>query len=68
MAKESRLAYHAVPLVFKTDSKPWNEELPNDSKWKEFDEYLENCRININVRQVLPKNKQGLASPSNLRT
>ena len=53
MAKESRLAYHAVPLIFKSKSKPWNEGPLEDIGWEIFDEYLENCRINLNVRQVL---------------
>ena len=54
MSKESRLAYHAVPLIFKSASKPWNEGFSNDIEWDIIDEYLENCRINLNVRQVLP--------------
>lgn len=68
MSTESRLCYHAVPRVFQTDRKPWNlsddvtqcgelqegdvkECLKND-KWKPFENYILDSRINVNVRQV----------------
>ncbi|KAG4077245.1 hypothetical protein HA402_009874 [Bradysia odoriphaga] len=94
MSKESRLCYHAVPRVFKSDDSVWNNtidggddddddrnEMPKKRKienksgclvkdlwnkvddrfyWEPFNEYVENCRINVNVRQVLRKGEHSL--------
>jgi alkylated DNA repair protein alkB family protein 1 len=54
MSDESRFRYHAVPRIFETSSQPWNEDLnSNDCKdeWDEFEEYLRDSRINVNIRQ-----------------
>ncbi|KAK4886857.1 hypothetical protein RN001_003128 [Aquatica leii] len=69
MSKESRLCYHGVPKILHAevnlltnDNEEINgEELNcdtledcNDSiYWTTFQKYINNCRININVRQVL---------------
>lgn len=102
MSKESRLCYHAVPRIMKTDIEwinvPLNDEelktkidactenqmlkkrkLTNNEKyysdqfdesvwdltidnalWKPFAEYISDCRINMNVRQVLENGEQTL--------
>lgn len=110
MSKESRLCYHAVPRILKTNvdwvNEPLNEtdaikhnekdvdsedDGPNknhkkqrltspsdnteyndsfreslwntvvDSKqWKPFADYIIDCRINVNVRQVLEHGEQSL--------
>lgn len=68
MSKQSRLCYHAVPRVFSSDLQPWNTneditqsfDLPQEEVeqclkadvWRPFEEYLIDCRINVNVRQV----------------
>lgn len=67
MSEESRIHYHAVPRVFQTDRKPWNANenlsscsdlIESDLKeclgvdWKKFEKYLQDSRINVNVRQV----------------
>lgn len=31
-----------------------------DDKWKDFEEYIQDCRININVRQVLHQGQSSL--------
>lgn len=96
MSRESRLSYHAVPRILKTDvswisapqsiraevetcgggggdggessakKRKLTDDTPEDSlvddiweltadegRWKPFAEYISDCRININVRQVL---------------
>lgn len=102
MSKSSRLSYHAVPRIMKSDIPPswrttmentsnaqednpnedaiqakrrktdfpetdinqqldktkldgqlWKDTLDDDAFWRPFDEYVKECRININVRQVL---------------
>lgn len=72
MSKESRICYHAVPRILKAPLEPWNiqnediqqdaqpnayENCINDLYWKPFNDYVQNSRININIRQVL-KNGQ----------
>lgn len=68
MSEESRLCYHAVPRVFKTDRREWNvnedmsqcQDLPqdqikrslNEDEWTQFENYLADSRINVNIRQV----------------
>ncbi|XP_052849495.1 nucleic acid dioxygenase ALKBH1 isoform X1 [Drosophila gunungcola] len=75
MSEASRLCYHAVPRIIKTQ-KLWNSTLTNqdvndadngsslldmdlfkkvgDSNfWQPFSNYIDDSRININVRQVL---------------
>lgn len=73
MSDKSRFKYHAVPRVFKSNQKSWNndddygdqtiefsknldlvvlQECLNLDKWRIFEEYLEDSRINVNVRQV----------------
>lgn len=98
MSRESRLCYHAVPRILKTDiawiNQPLNENENDDIEsdvetnenyskkrrltsksddhdyndefqdslwtdvinyelWKPFSDYISECRINVNVRQVL---------------
>ncbi|XP_077549150.1 alpha-ketoglutarate-dependent dioxygenase AlkB isoform X2 [Haemaphysalis longicornis] len=62
MTGESRLAYHAVPLVLsREDDAPWcvaAEECGVDGAVGDWDaeaRYLSNHRINLNVRQVFAK-------------
>lgn len=62
MTGESRLAYHAVPLVLsREDDAPWCvavEECGVDGvvgDWDAEARYLSNHRINLNVRQVFAK-------------
>lgn len=109
MSKESRLCYHAVPRILKTDiawinesinenddsectesdvnittnancskkrrltSKSddndynddfqgslWNDVTMDSGQWKPFSDYISDCRINVNVRQVLNHGEQTL--------
>lgn len=109
MSKESRLCYHAVPKIMKTDVSWLNEPIENREpccatdetdkaiemdtragarkkrrltsagteycdafaddiwnsvvdqvQWKSFGDYISDCRININVRQVLHAGEQSL--------
>ncbi|XP_026482626.1 nucleic acid dioxygenase ALKBH1-like [Ctenocephalides felis] len=79
LSEQARLCYHAVPLILKSDDKPWLEKdedavqisaedlfankidvdtyqkLLDDTFFKPFEQYLNECRINLNVRQVLHK-------------
>jgi len=53
-----RLVYHGVPRILPAILRPWNcdsrtEQDSND--WELFAEYINNFRININVRQVFPR-------------
>lgn len=54
MSGESRLRYHGVPKIVRSETKPW---LVNDFKinedWENAKSYIDEARININVRQVL---------------
>ncbi|KAG1655887.1 Nucleic acid dioxygenase ALKBH1 [Nymphon striatum] len=55
MANESRLSYHAVPRIVKAPVKSWlseGDENSDDTEIKDCHEYLNQSRININVRQV----------------
>lgn len=68
MSAASRLFYHAVPRVFQDVKTSWNDDedvkrcadLPHDdiqeclkqAKWDVFNQYLNDSRINLNVRQV----------------
>lgn len=68
MSAESRLCYHAVPRVFRCDRQEWNsnedvtqcrdliqpdvDDCLRPEKWKPFEHYLADSRINVNVRQV----------------
>lgn len=79
MSEESRLCYHGVPKILKTSERKWNN-VDIDSKnldrneifevctsanlWKPYGDYLDNCRINMNVRQVLYKSQQSLNDKS----
>ncbi|XP_031638219.1 nucleic acid dioxygenase ALKBH1 [Contarinia nasturtii] len=107
MSKESRLCYHAVPRIVKTNidwvNAPLNEidttkysenedseeehknhkkqrltspsdnneyndsfrdslwnEIQDSKQWKPFADYIIDCRINVNVRQVLEHGEQSL--------
>lgn len=108
MSKESRLSYHAVPKIMKTDVGWLNEPIENtetccaksdetnntdemdervpkrrrltvtiseccdsfaediwdivvdQTQWKSYADYISDCRININVRQVLDAGEQTL--------
>lgn len=100
MSRSSRLSYHAVPRIMRSDISPgWKTSIPNriitlkvnheaesqakrrktefpepnqneqletvnldeklwatvadDAFWQPFDDYVQGCRININIRQVL---------------
>lgn len=62
MTGESRVAYHAVPLVLpREDDAPWScvaETWGGDKaggEWSAEAEYLSDHRINLNVRQVFAK-------------
>ncbi|XP_041981522.1 nucleic acid dioxygenase ALKBH1 [Aricia agestis] len=73
MSKEARLCYHAVPRILRSSNQPWNDlqhkEPPSKIKKTEesetnnfriFSKYVEESRININVRQVLHKTQKSL--------
>lgn len=77
MSKESRLCYHAVPRILHGCTEKWNELEQTDSNstqndlwsscgesafWSPFNSYLKDCRINLNVRQVLNKDQERLSS------
>ncbi|XP_044256117.1 nucleic acid dioxygenase ALKBH1 [Tribolium madens] len=83
MSEESRLCYHGVPKILQMDSRFWNcfeeTDFANDYKnvvnickeetlWKPFGDYLNNSRININVRQVLQRGQKRLCSESDEKT
>ncbi|XP_072385654.1 nucleic acid dioxygenase ALKBH1 [Diabrotica undecimpunctata] len=64
MSKDSRLCYHGVPKIMKSNNEMWNGDsdyvltnedfsVPKDILWRPFGSYLNHSRININVRQVL---------------
>ncbi|XP_076347311.1 alpha-ketoglutarate-dependent dioxygenase AlkB [Tachypleus tridentatus] len=53
MSGASRLAYHGVPKIILTEERSsWESAVSNNPDWKQFNDYLKNCRINMNVRQV----------------
>ncbi|XP_013774319.1 nucleic acid dioxygenase ALKBH1-like [Limulus polyphemus] len=55
MSGASRLAYHGVPKIILTEKGlGWKSAESNNSDWKQYDDYLKNYRINMNVRQVWP--------------
>lgn len=73
MTKESRLCYHAVPRIFHNSEETWNDfteghTIELDSLWNtcqdkdfsNYNTYLKDCRINLNVRQVLNKDQSGI--------
>lgn len=78
MTKESRLCYHAVPRILHKSEEAWkdtaivNSEDSGDDElwiscrdeafWRPFDTYLRDCRINLNVRQVLNKEQTRILS------
>lgn len=56
MSKSARLRYHGVPRIMpSSERKVWTDDsLKSDFEdWHKFDKYLEEARINLNVRQVL---------------
>lgn len=64
MSGSSRLRYHGVPRIFKSDHNPW-ELFQEDSSstqedWKRAQSYISEARININVRQVLKPDQTSL--------
>lgn len=59
MSKQSRLCYHGIPKILKTDVRFW--DYFTDSDWELFSDYLNNSRININVRQVLKSGQKVLS-------
>lgn len=110
MSKESRLCYHAVPRILKTDITWINESIAEDTvntnnidatagentnckkrrltsssdnycndtfqeslwstvadleQWKPFGDYISDCRINMNVRQVLDFGEESLHAKIN---
>lgn len=75
MSEESRLCYHGVPRIVKATNRTWistesdskdvdDSEIIkiciDDKLWKPYNDYLNTCRINMNVRQVLNKDQKGL--------
>lgn len=65
MSKQSRLCYHGVPRILPSDIEPWESE--NDFKetfnkedWRKAKSYIQEARINLNVRQVLKKGQSTL--------
>uniref|UniRef100_A0A182QTH4 Fe2OG dioxygenase domain-containing protein n=1 Tax=Anopheles farauti TaxID=69004 RepID=A0A182QTH4_9DIPT len=74
MSGPARLCYHAVPRVFTDVELPegmecsterWKSDMRNERHgggcWSELEEeYLQQSRININVRQVLRENQRSL--------
>lgn len=56
MSGSSRLRYHGVPKILKSDLKPWDSidySSVMDEDWKKVQLYISEARINLNVRQVL---------------
>lgn len=74
MTRESRLCYHAVPRILHKSEETWNDFTEENShpsdilcnsckdseQWEPFNMYLNDCRINLNVRQVLNKDQVGI--------
>ncbi|KAJ3482651.1 hypothetical protein NLI96_g6826 [Meripilus lineatus] len=51
-----RRAYHGVPRILENTLPPHFDVLDEDPQdWKFYQEYLRTTRVNINVRQVFPK-------------
>ncbi|XP_014246990.1 nucleic acid dioxygenase ALKBH1 [Cimex lectularius] len=53
MSSQSRLSYHGVPKIVATKLRPWSNEGMLSEDWKDFENYVTESRINMNVRQVL---------------
>lgn len=84
MSEDSRMCYHGVPKILQMDSRFWDcfaeDDFQNDEYksvvnickeedlWKPFGDYLNNSRININVRQVLQRGQKRLCSESDEKT
>ncbi|KAF4519741.1 hypothetical protein B566_EDAN014239 [Ephemera danica] len=63
MSGASRLCYHGVPRILPTSqNQSWGADHGNDSDWIHCHRYLCNCRINLNIRQVLPFGNKSLSS------
>lgn len=74
MSKESRLCYHAVPKILPAEFEFWNEidnltelttnnlyeNCKKDYFWENFNKYIKQSRINVNVRQVLREGQNKL--------
>lgn len=74
MSEESRLCYHGVPRILEAPDETWNSFdnetcsvnneavniCKNQKLWEPYGQYLNHCRINMNVRQVLHKNQKCL--------
>ncbi|XP_051153400.1 nucleic acid dioxygenase ALKBH1 isoform X2 [Leptopilina boulardi] len=67
MSKQSRLCYHGVPRILSAYIQPWECDRKfddhnfrdhitnNDEDWLKAKSYIQEARINLNVRQVLKK-------------
>lgn len=75
MSEESRLCFHGVPKILKSYDRSWDvinnfdtdlmkhetiKFCTDEKLWKPFGDYLDKCRINMNVRQVLHKDQKNL--------
>lgn len=68
MSKQSRLSYHGVPKILSTDIQPWKSDnefdddnfLIDHEDWRKANSYIQEARINLNVRQVLKKGQSRL--------
>jgi len=59
MSGPGRRSYHGVPRVLEGTLPQYLAPCPGET-WRNFGEYLQTARINVNVRQVFPKHFQPL--------
>ncbi|KAJ3810650.1 hypothetical protein F5876DRAFT_65423 [Lentinula aff. lateritia] len=50
-----RRAYHGVPRILENTLPPHMADVVEDPEWSTYKKYMDSTRININVRQVFPK-------------
>ncbi|KAJ3794456.1 hypothetical protein GGU11DRAFT_844539 [Lentinula aff. detonsa] len=50
-----RRAYHGVPRILENTLSPHLADIVDEPDWSIFKNYMDSTRININVRQVFPK-------------
>ncbi|KAF9069937.1 hypothetical protein BDP27DRAFT_1293353 [Rhodocollybia butyracea] len=50
-----RRAYHGVPRILDNTFPPHMIDIPDDPGWSVFKTYMASTRINVNVRQVFPR-------------
>ncbi|KAF7990725.1 hypothetical protein HCN44_000530 [Aphidius gifuensis] len=60
MSGESRLRYHGVPKILRDENLNWKQDNPDEANifvdsddWNKASDYIDDARININIRQVL---------------